>query len=303
MASESILSLMKLIPESSRAPLRLFLGRELPLPIRASTWQLFLADKMARTAYVEARNAQVTSTISGSDLKITDRCQALLKEHYMRGAWYTTDRLMAMKAVLSYYHTILNERAQGFVQIPEEAFWLVIPLVGVYEEERGLERIVEGLEALMGKQLEQLDYSAAAGSRPVDPTGKEHATVPREWIQSIAVSLEELDEELDHFIRGLPAHEGDAKGTTFAPVDSARLVAALGKRVVQVGMSGELTVPRLRERLVTASDGGEGDAGGAGGGRSIAAEGSSTTAKTRRRPSPRWRRRHHHHRGLRRLAQ
>jgi hypothetical protein len=307
LASDSILTLMHIIPESSRAPLRLFLGRELPEPIRAPTWKLFLKDPMARAAYVETRNSQVTNTISSSDLRITDRCQALLKEQYMGGRWYSTGRLMTMKAALSYYHTTLNERAKGYVHIPEEAYWLVIPLIAAYENERGLENVVEGLEAVIGKQLEVLDLAAttttatssapaaaaaaaaakgasfSTPSRPLDPMGREHATVPREWAMSIAMSLEELDEELDHFIRGLPAHQGDAKGATFAPVDSVRLAAALGKRGVQVGMSDELTLGRLRERLISAKESSTADASE---GEEGSSRGLSADAKPRRRPSP-----------------
>ena len=104
---------------------------------------LALDNPVARAKYRRDRNTSLLSTMSRYDQEITETAQDLLKSLHARGAWYTTERLMVIKSVVSYHHAMLprskgeNREAKGSEESnpkpPEEWYWMLLPIVVVYD--------------------------------------------------------------------------------------------------------------------------------------------------------------------------
>jgi len=99
---------------------------------RLRAWALTMRNASARKEYETIFARRRVDTISTMDVQITQECQSFLQKLIGGKNIYTRRRLMMMKSVLSYHHTLLMSRGEGSTTLPNRLYWLMLPIVYIY---------------------------------------------------------------------------------------------------------------------------------------------------------------------------
>ncbi|GMH55250.1 hypothetical protein TrRE_jg8453, partial [Triparma retinervis] len=131
-ATSAIIALLEQLPPEHRALTRLMLGQPFPESFRLRAWALSMRNATARKEYEGIFARRRVDTISTMDVQITQECQSFLQKQIGGRGIYTRRRLMMMKSVLSYHHTLLMSRGEGSTTLPNRLYWLMTPIVYVF---------------------------------------------------------------------------------------------------------------------------------------------------------------------------
>ncbi|CAM9674037.1 unnamed protein product, partial [Discosporangium mesarthrocarpum] len=141
-AAEGAVCLLRELPREHAGSLRLMLNRSIPSRSRLDIWKLLLSHSTAKEEYTIITKQNANLTISGQDVQITHRCQALLETNRMtqtRVLPISSRNVILMKTVLSYHHACkMPQKQQGqrqadAVTIPDSYIHFIIPLCVVME--------------------------------------------------------------------------------------------------------------------------------------------------------------------------
>ncbi|CAM9546561.1 unnamed protein product, partial [Hapterophycus canaliculatus] len=135
-AAQGAVSLVKELPREHLGSLRLMLNQAIPSRTRLDIWRLLLKHTAVREEYELLMKQNRNSTISGQDIYITHRCQALLESGSVaarRLLPLTSRNVVLMKTVLSYHHACkMNRRGEkATIDVPDSFLHFMVPLCAV----------------------------------------------------------------------------------------------------------------------------------------------------------------------------
>eukprot|EP00903_Cladosiphon_okamuranus_P009352 g8918.t1 len=168
-AAEGAVSLLTELPREHLGSLRLMLNQPVPSRARPDIWRLLLKHTAVREEYELLMKKNRNSTISGQDIYITHRCQALLESGRVasrRLLPLTSRNVVLMKTVLSYHHACKMGKQGGKAapDVPESFMHFLVPLCAVatfpssshgsHSRELKIESQIEGLVEMFEAALE-----------------------------------------------------------------------------------------------------------------------------------------------------
>eukprot|EP00752_Nemacystus_decipiens_P010548 g9393.t1 len=163
-AAEGAVSLLRELPREHLGSLRLMLNQPVPSRARLDIWRLMLKHTAVREEYELLMKQNRNSTISGQDIYITHRCQALLESGRVASRHLlplTSLNVVLMKTVLSYHHArkMGKHENKAAPDVPESFVHFLVPLCAVATSssnlrEHKIESQIEGLVEMFEGALE-----------------------------------------------------------------------------------------------------------------------------------------------------
>ncbi|KAK2191699.1 hypothetical protein NP493_47g01010 [Ridgeia piscesae] len=201
-AQDGIIGLLKKWPDM-KSKLRIGYNQPLPPKMRRTMWKLYLKNEEVLKRYAEilANNPRVA--ISPLDLDISCKCEQLLMSEptfaHLNGS---VGAFYAMKAVLSYHHSLKKTRAS----LPPSDFLLVVPFVHLMAEHISRKEPAPGhIVTLLVEEYFTLIESLPAY---VNGAADNHYAELKEFLRATAKLLFEICPEL-----------GKEMGKIFVPSD------------------------------------------------------------------------------------
>ncbi|KAI0208838.1 hypothetical protein LSAT2_006454 [Lamellibrachia satsuma] len=224
-AQEGIIGLLKKWPDM-KSKLRIGYNQALPPKMRRSVWKLYLKNDKVVKRYSEilANNPRVA--ISPLDLDISCKCeQLLMSEPTFADLNGSVGAFYAMKAVLSYHHSLKKTRAS----LPPSDFLLVIPFVYLMAENISRKEPAPGHIVTLFVE----EYFTLMNSLPAYVDGASDAHYPelKQFLGTTAKFLFEISPEL-----------GRQMANTFIPSDD--MIVTTDASVVDLLQDAMLTLAR-----------------------------------------------------------
>ena len=126
-ASEGCASLLRKWPDQIKR-IRALVNQPMPTDLRRQAWRTVFSNPALRRAYTEQAAANRLDTVAIDDLKITQRCEAVLANEPSFSALVRPAVVAVMKTVLSY-------RQAKHADLQDVDYYLIVPFLQLFGDE------------------------------------------------------------------------------------------------------------------------------------------------------------------------
>ena len=126
-ASEGCTCLLRKWPDQIKR-IRALVNQPIPTDLRKQTWKIVFSNPALRRTYAEQAAANRLDTVAIDDLKITQRCEAVLANE-------PTFSALVRPAVVAVMKTVLSYRQVKFADLQDVDYYLIVPFLQLFGDE------------------------------------------------------------------------------------------------------------------------------------------------------------------------
>ncbi|CAF3762307.1 unnamed protein product [Rotaria sordida] len=209
---EGIVGLLRKWPDQ-KYKLHAFLNQPLPQPIRFVGWNLYLSNANHRQKFINDLANNPRSILSPMDAEIQRNCDSLVKTLPLAPDMMDSKgNMSAMKAILSYFHSMLSNKRD----LADSEYYYAIPIVLSHNPplSRSEKPYEKSLSILIEMYRTYLDTMPPA-LRDIYLNSSTHELEP--WFRKVEIHLKEIDRPIYNHMRSILYPPDSPMSTTDDP--------------------------------------------------------------------------------------